>query len=181
MRCYWARPSMAMRAGYFLEPYNSARFSEVTGLSPRFVQDNESMSHAGGVEGCTSTMPHTQAKLVRVWSGIGAGRLRGCTRRQPDVRQAFQGPIGRCEKRMLYVPEGFAHGFHPGGHTIFQYKCTAFYDRPSGGRSSGTTRHWASTGRSGTRCSVRRTARAFRCPGSVGTLDPSCTPASSSS
>ncbi|HPF66557.1 MAG: dTDP-4-dehydrorhamnose 3,5-epimerase [Flavobacteriales bacterium] len=119
--------------GYFLEPYNSARFSEVTGLSPRFVQDNESMSLAGVVRGLhIQAMPHTQAKLVRVVKGSVLDVCVDVRAGSPTYGRHFKVRLDDREKRMLYVPEGFAHGFHTlEDGTIFQYKCTAFYDRPS--------------------------------------------------
>lgn len=115
--------------GYFMEPYNAERFERVTGIRHGFVQDNESLSRAGVLRGLhLQARPHTQAKLVRVVRGAV---LDVCVDVRPDSPHRgrhFKVRLDDRDKLMLYVPEGFAHGFVTlEDDTLFQYKCSAYY------------------------------------------------------
>lgn len=119
--------------GWFLESFSAKAFEEATGTTPRFVQDNESCSQAGVLRGLHfQAAPHAQGKLVRVVRG---GVLDVCV----DIRPAsptfgrhFSMVLDGENKAMLWIPEGFAHGFRTlENDTVFSYKCTAPYHPPS--------------------------------------------------
>ena len=114
--------------GYFMETWNVARY-EQAGLSARFVQDNVSYSARGTLRGLHFQNPNAQGKLVYVLQGevfdvavdirVGSptfGRWTGVT-------------LSGDNKRQVYIPEGFAHGFCViSEHALLAYKCTDFYN-----------------------------------------------------
>lgn len=117
--------------GYFMETYNYNDF-KAAGLDMVFVQDNQSLSSKGVLRGLHFQKEHTQGKLVRVISGEVFDVA-------VDIRKGSS-TYGKCagiilsaeKKNMLYVPEGFAHGFYVLSDTAeFLYKCTDFYDPSS--------------------------------------------------
>ncbi len=113
--------------GYFMETYHQAAFAEI-GLDMAFVQDNQSSSSKGVLRGLHFQKTHAQGKLVRVIRGevfdVGVDLRDG----SPTYGQ-WDGIILSAEnRRMLYLPEGFAHGFLVLSDTAeFFYKCTDFY------------------------------------------------------
>ena len=113
--------------GYFMECYNKEAF-EKEGLFMNFVQDNESKSKKGVLRGLHFQTKHTQGKLVRVISGevfdVGVDLRKG----SPTYGK-YEGVILSGEnKRMFYIPEGFAHGFLVlSDEAVFTYKCTDLY------------------------------------------------------
>ena len=113
--------------GYFMETYHKTAFSEL-GLNMEFVQDNQSSSSKGVLRGLHFQKTHAQGKLVRVISGevfdVGVDLRDG----SPTYGQ-WDGVVLSAEnRRMLYVPEGFAHGFLVLSEKAeFFYKCTDFY------------------------------------------------------
>lgn len=119
--------------GWFLESFNRRVFKEATGLDPVFVQDNESRSQAGVVRGLHyQVAPHAQGKLVRVIAGAVLDVCLDIRRGSPTYGRHFKLVLTGEEKEMLWIPEGFAHGFNTlEDGTIFSYKCTAFYHPPS--------------------------------------------------
>ena len=112
--------------GYFFESYSSRRFVEL-GLGTFEAQDNESMSARGVVRGLHYQLaPHAQAKLVRAV----AGRIFDVVvdvRRSSPTFGCWTGRILDGENHaMLYIPQGFAHGFSVlEGPAVVQYKCDA--------------------------------------------------------
>ena len=118
--------------GYFFESFQKNKFMDL-GIDADFVQDNESMSMKGVLRGLHFQVPpYAQGKLVRVVSGSVLDVA-------VDLRKS-SGTYGKWEsvvlsaenKLMLWIPEGFAHGFLVlEDHTIFQYKCTNYYNRES--------------------------------------------------
>jgi dTDP-4-dehydrorhamnose 3,5-epimerase len=114
--------------GFFLESWNSERF-RAAGLDFAFVQDNHSRSAKGVLRGLHFQNPNPQGKLVRVT----AGRIWDVA---VDLRKSsahfgkWTGvDLSASNKRMLWIPPGFAHGFVTlEDGTDFLYKCTAFYD-----------------------------------------------------
>jgi dTDP-4-dehydrorhamnose 3,5-epimerase len=113
--------------GYFMETYQQEVFANA-GLAMQFVQDNQSMSHKGVLRGLHLQTKFSQGKLVRVISGevydVGVDLRKG----SPTYGK-YEGVILSGEnKRMFYVPEGFAHGFLVlSEEAIFTYKCTQIY------------------------------------------------------
>lgn len=113
--------------GYFMETYHKAEFSEL-GLDMEFVQDNQSSSNKGVLRGLHFQKTHAQGKLVRVISGevfdVGVDLRAGS-----KTYGQWDGVVLSAENRkMLYLPEGFAHGFLVlSERAEFFYKCTDFY------------------------------------------------------
>lgn len=117
--------------GFFLESWNERAFAKA-GLTMGFVQDNHSMSVQGTLRGLHYQLQHTQGKLVRVTAGEVfdvAVDLRRCS---STFGKWFGVALSADNKRMLWVPAGFAHGFYVvSPQAEFLYKCTDFYDPDS--------------------------------------------------
>lgn len=114
--------------GYFFEAYSEKIWRE-HGLPTRFVQDNESKSSRGVLRGLHfQSPPHAQGKLVRVVTGAVLDVAVDIRKNSPTYGKFFALELSAENKRILYIPEGFAHGFLTlEDNTIFQYKCTEFY------------------------------------------------------
>ena len=113
--------------GYFMETYSRDAFLRA-GLDMTFVQDNQSKSKKGVLRGLHLQTKFPQGKLVRVISGavydVGVDLREG----SPTYGQYDGVVLSGENKRMLYVPEGFAHGFLTlSDDTVFTYKCTNPY------------------------------------------------------
>ncbi len=113
--------------GYFMETYNERAFKEA-GLDMSFVQDNHSKSLKGVLRGLHYQTQHQQGKLVRALSGE-VFDVAVDLRRGSKTYKKWLGIILSGENRkQLYVPEGFAHGFVVlSDEAEFTYKCTDFY------------------------------------------------------
>ena len=97
--------------GFFLEEYSAARFREV-GIEARFVQDNHSSSQKGVVRGLHYQLPpRAQAKLVRVIRGSAYDVAVDIRRGSPTFGRWVADTLSESNRRMMYIPEGFAHGF----------------------------------------------------------------------
>jgi dTDP-4-dehydrorhamnose 3,5-epimerase len=121
--------------GYFFESYNKEKFEELTGSKVDFVQDNESFSTKGVLRGVHFQKgEHAQSKLVRVTHGEV---LDVAVDLRPDSDTFLQVVIERLSaenKKQLFVPRGFAHGFIVLSDTVvFNYKCDNFYNKASEG------------------------------------------------
>lgn len=113
--------------GYFLETYNRTEF-EAAGIPHTFVQDNESMSRRGVVRGLHFQTKHAQAKLVRAIVGEVLDVVLDIRRDSPSFGKHASVLLTAENKRQLFVPEGFAHGFAVLSETaVFSYKCADFY------------------------------------------------------
>lgn len=114
--------------GYFLETWNRKRYAEL-GIDADFVQDNLSFSRSGVVRGLHYQHPETQGKLVYVLQGEVFDVAVDIRKNSPTFGR-WEGVVLSGEnRRQLYVPEGFAHGFCVLSETaLFAYKCTAFYN-----------------------------------------------------
>jgi dTDP-4-dehydrorhamnose 3,5-epimerase len=119
--------------GWFLESFNKQAFEQATGLNTTFVQDNESLSQAGVLRGLHFQVePNAQAKLVRVVRGAVLDVCLDIRPSSPTFGKHFKVELNGEDKTMLYIPEGFAHGFHTlVDDTVFSYKCTGYYHPPS--------------------------------------------------
>ena len=114
--------------GYFFESYNEQTFKEA-GIDARFVQDNEASSTHGVLRGLhRQTGPDAQAKLVRVIEGE-VFDVAVDLREGSPTRLAWYGvTLSADNKRQLFVPRGFAHGYLVLSETAtFAYKCDNFY------------------------------------------------------
>lgn len=118
--------------GYFFESYNRNAFAQA-GLDLDFVQDNQSLSQKGVLRGLHfQNQPHAQGKLVRVISGAVYDVAVDLRKNSPTYGQWFGQELSEQNKWMMYIPEGFAHGFATlKDNTVFSYKCTNFYSKAS--------------------------------------------------
>lgn len=118
--------------GYFFESYNQKLFHGA-GLNLNFVQDNQSLSQQGVLRGLHfQNQPHAQGKLVRVITGAVYDVAVDIRKDSPTYGEWFGVELTEDNKWMMYVPEGFAHGFLTlKNNTIFSYKCTNFYNKES--------------------------------------------------
>lgn len=114
--------------GRFVETYRKDLFA-AHGVTAEFVQDNQSTSAKGVLRGLHyQAAPHAQAKLVRVARGSAFDAVVDLRRGSPTFGRAFTQTLSAENGRMLYVPEGFAHGFLSlEDGTEFLYKVTALY------------------------------------------------------
>ena len=113
--------------GFFLESWNAASFAEI-GLNVTFVQDNHSRSQKGVLRGMHFQNPAPQGKLVRVVRGAVFDAIVDLRRSSPTFGQWTGVTLSAENKRMFWVPEGFAHGFLTlEDDTDFLYKCTSAY------------------------------------------------------
>ena len=119
--------------GYFMECYKKEPFAEF-GIDKEFVQDNESSSTKGVLRGLHFQKNHTQGKLVRVTHGEVFDVAVDVRPGSPTYGQWVGAVLSSEKKNMIYVPEGFAHGFLVLSDTAeFVYKCTDVYDVSSEG------------------------------------------------
>lgn len=118
--------------GYFFESYNQNAFKEA-GLNLNFVQDNQSLSQKGVLRGLHfQNSPHAQGKLVRVITGGVLDVAVDIRKKSPTYGKWFGLELTEKNKWMMYIPEGFAHGFLTlEDNTVFSYKCTNFYNKAS--------------------------------------------------
>lgn len=118
--------------GSFMETYNRETFARL-GLDMTFVQDNESVSTKGVLRGIHfQRPPFAQGKLVRVVSGRALDYAVDLRRNSPTYGQYACVELSGRNKRMMYLPEGFAHAFLSlEDDTVFNYKCTNFYNKQS--------------------------------------------------
>ncbi|NLV74392.1 MAG: dTDP-4-dehydrorhamnose 3,5-epimerase [Chloroflexi bacterium] len=117
--------------GYFYESYNQ-RDLEHLGISTVFVQDNHSCSHQGTLRGMHYQLAPGQVKLVRVVVGEIYDVVVDLRRDQPTYGRWFAVTLSAENKRMLYIPAGFAHGFCATSPVAeFLYKVSSFYDPPA--------------------------------------------------
>jgi dTDP-4-dehydrorhamnose 3,5-epimerase len=118
--------------GFFLESWNATRFREI-GLDLEFVQDNHSRSSKGVLRGLHFQNPNPQGKLVRVVNGAVFDVVVDVRRSSPHFGKWVGVELSAANKRLFWVPPGFAHGFLTlEDGTDFLYKCTtSFYDPAS--------------------------------------------------
>ncbi|HAS3612325.1 TPA: dTDP-4-dehydrorhamnose 3,5-epimerase [Vibrio cholerae] len=116
--------------GFFMETWNQKRFEElVTGKPTLFVQDNHSKSKKGILRGLHYQTENTQGKLVRVVSGEVFDVAVDIRKDSPTFGKWVGVYLSAENKRQLWVPEGFAHGFYvTSDEAEFVYKCTDFYN-----------------------------------------------------
>lgn len=122
--------------GWFMESHNQQRF--IDGLAslglpppPDFVQDNESQSRRGVLRGLHYQLPpHPQGKLVRVSHGAAFDVAVDIRRSSPHFGRWVGVELSAANRRQLWIPPGFAHGFLAlEDDTRFHYKTTDYYAR----------------------------------------------------
>lgn len=115
------------RRGFFMETYHRRRYQD-SGVPAQFVQDNLSFSRRGILRGLHYQLPHEQAKLVQVLQGDVFDVAVDIRRGSPTFGQWTAVRLSAENKRQLFIPEGFAHGFCVLSETaLFLYKCSDFY------------------------------------------------------
>jgi len=114
--------------GFFFESFNKKTFEEATGITTEFVQDNHSKSMRGVLRGLHYQIQQSQGKLVRVASGEVFDVAVDLRKSSPTFGQ-WEGVLLSAEnKRQLWVPPGFAHGFIVLSEDAeFLYKTTDYY------------------------------------------------------
>lgn len=119
--------------GFFFESFNHKRFEEVTGLDVTFVQDNHSKSNKGVLRGLHYQLPpHAQGKLVRVVQGEVFDVAVDVRKSSTTFGQWVAETLSAENKKQLWIPEGFAHGFLTLSDTAeLLYKTTGYYNKES--------------------------------------------------
>ncbi|MES2485608.1 MAG: dTDP-4-dehydrorhamnose 3,5-epimerase [Bacteroidota bacterium] len=117
--------------GYFFESYNQKKFNDATGLNVNFVQDNQSFSTYGVVRGLHYQAGEAaQAKLVRVITGKVLDVAVDLRKESATYGQYVAVELSAENKKQLFVPRGFAHGFVVlSAEAEFFYKCDNFYSK----------------------------------------------------
>jgi len=114
--------------GFFYESFNARRFGEATGVTRDFVQDNHSRSARGVLRGLHYQLQQAQGKLVRVSAGEVYDVAVDVRRSSPNFGKWVGVHLSAENKRQLWVPEGFAHGFLVlSEYAEFLYKTTDYY------------------------------------------------------
>lgn len=121
--------------GWFFESYNQSAFDQAVGTAIAFVQDNHSLSTRGVLRGLHFQMPpYAQGKLVRVVQGRVWDVAVDIRKSSPRFGQWVGVELSADNRRQLWIPPGFAHGFLTLSDTAeFLYKTTAFYNKASEG------------------------------------------------
>ena len=120
--------------GYFFEAFNQKTFQEA-GIDCQFVQDNQARSTFGVLRGLHyQVAPFAQAKLVRVLEGEVLDVVVDCRMDSPTYGEWFSIRLSAENKKQLFIPRGFAHGYVVLSETAeFAYKCDNFYSKESEG------------------------------------------------
>lgn len=115
--------------GYFFESFNAAEFARKVGVNTVFVQDNESKSKYGVLRGLHFQKGEfAQSKLVRVVEGRVIDVAVDIRRGSPTFGKHVAVELSKENKRQLFIPRGFAHGFAVlSEEAVFQYKCDNLY------------------------------------------------------
>lgn len=113
--------------GWFFEAWHEARYAEA-GIGPRFVQDNQAWSRQGALRGLHIQEPFGQGKLVQVLAGEVFDVAVDVRVGSPWFGQWEGVLLSAANKRQLWVPEGFLHGYLvTSAEALFAYKCTDLY------------------------------------------------------
>jgi len=113
--------------GFFMETYQQRKYAEA-GIDCTFVQDNLSCSSRGVLRGLHYQLKHQQATLVQVIRGEAFDVAVDIRTGSPTFGNWIGARLSDKNKRQLFIPQGFAHGFCVISETVlFQYKCSDFY------------------------------------------------------
>ena len=117
--------------GFFYESWNQRAFDEAAGREVRFVQDNHSKSAKGVLRGLHYQVRRPQGKLVRVVAGEVFDAVVDLRRASPTFGKSVSVVLSAANRRLFWVPEGFAHGFLVTSESAeFLYKTTDYYSPP---------------------------------------------------
>lgn len=134
--CYIIEPSLIGDVrGYFFESFHQDRFEDLTGLKVNFVQDNQSFSKKGTLRGLHfQSAKFGQAKLVRVLNGVVLDVVVDIRKGSKTFGEHFSIELSSENKKQLFIPRGFAHGFVVLSESAeFFYKCDNYYNKVSEG------------------------------------------------
>jgi dTDP-4-dehydrorhamnose 3,5-epimerase len=132
--CFIIEPAVFKdERGYFFESYNQEKFEALLNHKINFVQDNESKSQQGTLRGLHMQKgAFAQAKLVRVIQGEVLDVAVDLRKDAPTYGQYFSVLLSEENKKQLFVPRGFAHGFVTlSKEAVFSYKCDNNYNKAS--------------------------------------------------
>lgn len=132
--CYIIEPKVFKdERGHFFESFNQKQFEKNTNLSINFVQDNVSKSTYGVLRGLHfQDGAHAQAKLVSVSKGKVLDVAVDLRKKSKTFGQAVQVVLSAKNKKQMFIPRGFAHGFVVlSKEAVFSYKCDNFYNKTS--------------------------------------------------
>jgi dTDP-4-dehydrorhamnose 3,5-epimerase len=117
--------------GYFMESYKQSEYEKATGTI--FVQDNESLSQKGVIRGLHfQKPPFAQAKLIRVIAGSILDVVVDLRKDSKTFGKHFKHVLTADNKKQLFIPQGFAHGFLSlEDQTVILYKCSEYYHKES--------------------------------------------------
>lgn len=117
--------------GLFLETYRDHLLNDALGFEVKFVQENQSVSKKNVFRGFHFQIGEfAQAKLVRVVRGSALDVVIDIRRDEPTFGKTYTELITAENKKQMFIPKGFAHGFLAlEDRTIFQYKCDQYYNR----------------------------------------------------
>ncbi|WP_194973630.1 dTDP-4-dehydrorhamnose 3,5-epimerase [Aquiflexum lacus] len=119
--------------GYFFESFKKSELSEY-GIDKVWVQENQSFSKAGTVRGLHfQHEPYAQAKLARVLKGKVLDVVVDLRKGSVTYGAVYTKVLDDIQHNMLYVPEGFAHGFSVLEDAVFSYRCSNYYNKSSEG------------------------------------------------
>lgn len=134
--CFIVEPQLfSDQRGYFFESFNADKFNKAIGKEVNFVQDNQSFSKRGVVRAIHyQTGEYAQAKLVRVLSGKVLDVAVDLRKDSPTFGKHFSIELSSENKKQLFIPRGFGHGFAVLSETAeFFYKCDNYYNKVSEG------------------------------------------------
>jgi len=132
--CFVIEPAVFKdKRGYFFESYNQEKFETLLDAKITFVQDNESKSQEGTLRGLHMQKGEfAQAKLVRVVQGEVLDVAVDLRKNSKTYGQYFSVVLSGENKKQLFVPRGFAHGFVTlSKEAVFNYKCDNIYNKAS--------------------------------------------------
>ena len=134
--CFVMEPTIFEdKRGFFYESFHQERFQELIGEKISFIQDNQSFSAKGVLRGLHYQKGEfAQAKLIRVLQGVVHDVVVDIRKSSPTFGQHFSAELSSENKRQLFIPRGFAHGFVVlSTSATFFYKCDNFYNAASEG------------------------------------------------
>ncbi len=132
--CFVMEPSVfSDDRGYFMESFNKQRFNAAIGTEVQFVQDNQSFSTKGVVRALHMQVgEYAQAKLVRVLQGTVLDVAVDLRKNSGTYGLHVAVELSYENRKQLYIPRGFAHGFVALTDTVeFFYKCDNYYNQAS--------------------------------------------------
>lgn len=134
--CFVLEPAVfADERGYFMESFNEERFNSAVNNNVNFIQDNQSFSSKGVIRALHYQVgQHAQAKLVRVLNGNVLDIAVDLRKDSPTFGEHFSIELSGENKKQLFIPRGFGHGFVVLSNTAeFFYKCDNYYNKESEG------------------------------------------------